>query len=203
MAYPTMTDVQLVVPSKTTIKWPVSEKTAIAFYRRRLARRTGRAVRTRHGIVPAAGLAGRRWRRPAGRLARRWCRNRTWRESRRAILRDPLLLQVLPRREESESPSGFSADPLGEATVCRWSPAMLWKYPGRSLIVATGDVRRPLPVLFSSSFSAHPSPSRRAKLAGLERGPGANRPPKGRSTRSILSGGDPLTVGPMTRLRRT
>jgi len=50
---------------------------------------------------------------------------------------DPLLLQVLPRQEELREHCGFTADPLSEANGC-WTPGVLWKYPSRVLIVATG-----------------------------------------------------------------
>ncbi len=55
---------------------------------------------------------------------------------------DPLLLQVLPRKEElaAESPVGgpqFVPDPLHEAGTVR-TPGLLGKYKGRVLIVASG-----------------------------------------------------------------
>ena len=40
---------------------------------------------------------------------------------------DPLLRQVLPLGEELESPAGFSADPVGEASA-ELSPGLLHKY---------------------------------------------------------------------------
>ncbi len=58
-------------------------------------------------------------------------------------LADPLLRQVLPRNEETRFVPGFTVDPLGEgltpekntkATQC---PAMLTKYHGRSLLLAS------------------------------------------------------------------
>lgn len=50
---------------------------------------------------------------------------------------DPLLLQALPRSEESQSIEGFVTDPVGDALV---SPqrGVLHKYHGRILLIATG-----------------------------------------------------------------
>ncbi len=50
---------------------------------------------------------------------------------------DPLLLQVLPRAEELAEVPHFQRDPLGEAAAGGTS-GLLWKYPGRLLIVAAG-----------------------------------------------------------------
>jgi len=103
--------------------------------------------------------------------------------------RDPLLLQVLPRPEEQESPSGFSSDPLGEAAA---SPVagLLWKYQGRSLIVATGGCGVHCRFCFRRHFPLPASPPR---LADVE--PALDRIGRERSIHEvILSGGDPLIM---------
>ena len=52
-------------------------------------------------------------------------------------LDDPLLVQILPRRDELEETPGFTADPVGETSSTR-DAAWLWKYPGRLLMVTNG-----------------------------------------------------------------
>ncbi|HLA85097.1 MAG TPA: EF-P beta-lysylation protein EpmB [Thermoguttaceae bacterium] len=102
--------------------------------------------------------------------------------------RDPLLLQVLPRREEHESPPGFSSDPLGE-TAAAPVPGLLWKYRGRSLIVTTGSCGVHCRFCFRRHF---PLPASPPKLAAIE--PALQRVERERSIHEVvLSGGDPLT----------
>ncbi len=50
---------------------------------------------------------------------------------------DPLLLQVLPRREELQSAVGFSCDPVGESASLSANGGVLKKYPGRVLLLTT------------------------------------------------------------------
>src|SRR5262245_50203178 len=50
---------------------------------------------------------------------------------------DPLLLQVLPLAGELDSPSGFTADPVGDAAA-RQAAGLLHKYDGRALLITTG-----------------------------------------------------------------
>ena len=50
---------------------------------------------------------------------------------------DPLLLQVLPRAEESEIDPAFDFDPVGDALVEK-APGLLHKYSGRVLLVLSG-----------------------------------------------------------------
>jgi L-lysine 2,3-aminomutase len=53
---------------------------------------------------------------------------------RRGDSADPLLLQILPRADESATVPGYTTDPLGEAAaLC--GPGLLRKYQGRTLIV--------------------------------------------------------------------
>lgn len=107
--------------------------------------------------------------------------------------RDPLLLQVLPRKEElaTESPLGgpqFVADPLNEAATRR-TPGLLGKYKGRFLIVASGVCavhcrfcfRRHFPYIQALSGSA---------WSGVLQQIAADYTIE----EVILSGGDPLTT---------
>lgn len=50
---------------------------------------------------------------------------------------DPLLLQVLPRLQETQPVVAFSHDPVGDKQAEK-SPGLLQKYQGRALIIATG-----------------------------------------------------------------
>ena len=56
---------------------------------------------------------------------------------RRGDPRDPLLLQVLPAREELFGAPGFTADPVGDQAAAV-VPGVLHKYQGRALLVTTG-----------------------------------------------------------------
>jgi EF-P beta-lysylation protein EpmB len=102
---------------------------------------------------------------------------------------DPLLRQVLPRSEESESPSGYSTDPLGEA-VATAALGVLWKYQGRSLIVATDRCGVHCRFCFRRHF---PFPSLPPDLAAWE--PALKQIAREPSLHEvILSGGDPLVL---------
>ncbi len=102
---------------------------------------------------------------------------------------DPLLLQVLPRREETVPSRGFTVDPLGE-TPERRSPKLLAKYQNRSLILTTGACgvhcrfcfRRHFPYVACSDQADEWGPT----LAALRGDPSIHE--------VILSGGDPLML---------
>ena len=49
---------------------------------------------------------------------------------------DPLLRQIFPIEEETQSPSNYSFDPLNEADSCL-QPGLLQKYHGRALLLVT------------------------------------------------------------------
>lgn len=51
--------------------------------------------------------------------------------------KDPLLLQVIPRIEESHTAPGFCMDPVGDSAATM-EPGLLHKYHGRALLIATG-----------------------------------------------------------------
>ena len=106
---------------------------------------------------------------------------------------DPLLLQVLPRKEElaTESPvSGpqFVSDPLHEAAILR-SPGLLGKYKGRVLIVASGVCAVHCRFCFRRHFP-YTSALSGAAWSGILRQIVADPTIE----EVILSGGDPLTT---------
>ncbi len=102
---------------------------------------------------------------------------------------DPLLLQVLPRAEELADVPHFQRDPLGEA-VSGGTSGLLWKYPGRLLIVAAETCAVHCRYCFRRHFPfAHladdDGPWEAAlRLAAAEAS----------IEEIILSGGDPLTL---------
>lgn len=102
---------------------------------------------------------------------------------------DPLLRQVLPDRTEDVQAPGFTADPVGELVAPR-TGAVLHKYHGRALIVATGACAVHCRYCFRRHFPyfEHHAPSEgwQAALDRIAADPGI--------TELILSGGDPLTL---------
>jgi EF-P beta-lysylation protein EpmB len=101
---------------------------------------------------------------------------------------DPLLLQVLPRREERTATPQFQADPLHEAGTIR-TPGLLGKYKGRVLIVASGVCAVHCRFCFRRHFPYMPALSG-AAWAGVLRQIAADPTIE----EVILSGGDPLTT---------
>jgi EF-P beta-lysylation protein EpmB len=102
---------------------------------------------------------------------------------------DPLLLQVLPQQEENYPQPGFDADPVGDRKTTRW-PGVLWKYPGRLLIVASQGCAVHCRFCFRRHFRSPAAFSDTEDwsriLARLRREPSIHE--------VILSGGDPLTL---------
>lgn len=102
---------------------------------------------------------------------------------------DPLLLQVLPRPEELNNVSGFSADPLAEYKARR-EGGLLQKYAGRCLLLLTGGCaincrycfRREFPYVESGANPAGTT----AALAAVRADSTLHE--------VILSGGDPLLI---------
>ncbi len=103
--------------------------------------------------------------------------------------RDPLLLQVLPLPAETNSPDGFSTDPLEEASAHR-APGLLQKYVGRALMISTGACAIHCRYCFRRSFQYGDEPRRLADwepaFAQLRADPSIRE--------IILSGGDPLML---------
>ncbi len=108
---------------------------------------------------------------------------------------DPLLRQVLPLATERDSVTGYSLDPLGEATATL-VPGVIQKYQGRVLLIAAPACavhcrycfRRTFPYADHQQAVAFPS------LTAVERDPSISE--------VILSGGDPLMLkdAPLRRL---
>lgn len=102
---------------------------------------------------------------------------------------DPLLRQVLPIIEETESVAGFGVDPVGDLAAMV-VPGVLHKYHGRVLLTATGACAIHCRYCFRRHFpygDANPATDHwRAALAYIEADPSIGE--------VILSGGDPLTL---------
>lgn len=110
------------------------------------------------------------------------------RRMRRGDPRDPLLLQVLPLGEELGERPGFVADPLGERAAIA-APALLQKYRGRALLIATPACAVHCRYCFRREFpygEQADGPRWRDALAHIERDTEIEE--------IILSGGDPLSL---------
>ena len=105
--------------------------------------------------------------------------------------RDPLLLQVLPRAVEDETPApGFRADPVGDAAAMT-APGVLRKYQGRALLIATGACAINCRYCFRRHF-----PYADANAGARDWGRAlAELEDSADVTEIILSGGDPLVLG--------
>ena len=107
---------------------------------------------------------------------------------------DPLLLQVLASRSEDLSPdqsaNGYSTDPVGEVSRYNRQPALLEKYPGRALLVVTGQCAVNCRYCFRRHYPyadhRQSSRERREQLNEL-----LTQPDLGEI---LLSGGDPLIL---------
>lgn len=104
-------------------------------------------------------------------------------------LNDPLLRQVLPVREELETPAGFSVDPLQESAATQ-ADGLLQKYAGRVLLVTTGACAVHCRYCFRRHFPYEDVPG------AIERWqPALEQIAADKSIREVLlSGGDPLML---------
>lgn len=102
---------------------------------------------------------------------------------------DPLLLQVLPREQEFAVNHGFSVDPVGELSSRR-SPALLQKYHGRALLIATGGCA----INCRYCFRRHFPYSQSVGSTNIDRAIDDLRADLS-INEIILSGGDPLLLG--------
>jgi EF-P beta-lysylation protein EpmB len=99
---------------------------------------------------------------------------------------DPLLRQVLPRREELLDAADYVPDPLHEAAAVR-APNLLQKYAGRALLIATEACGIHCRYCFRREFPYASQPGRwSAALAEIAGDPSLEE--------IILSGGDPLSL---------
>ncbi|MCY2984439.1 MAG: EF-P beta-lysylation protein EpmB [Planctomycetota bacterium] len=102
---------------------------------------------------------------------------------------DPLLLQVLPRAEESEIDPDFGSDPVGDSAVER-APGLLHKYTGRVLLIVSGVCGVHCRYCFRRHYPYGSAPKSIERwlpaLDTIQNDPSIHE--------VILSGGDPLTV---------
>ncbi|MDA8350721.1 MAG: EF-P beta-lysylation protein EpmB [Pseudomonadota bacterium] len=102
---------------------------------------------------------------------------------------DPLLRQVLPTAAELLEQAGYGADPLEEATAQR-APALLQKYHGRALLIATQSCAVHCRYCFRREFpyaAQHSEGTRWSEaLAAIAADASLEE--------IILSGGDPLSL---------
>lgn len=112
---------------------------------------------------------------------------------RRGNPKDPLLLQILPCPAELSPQPGYSVDPVGEHQTTRLDD-VLWKYPGRLLIVATRGCAVHCRFCFRRHFRGACPNSQgdnlEAAIAVVRAQPSIRE--------VILSGGDPLTLDDAT-----
>ncbi len=110
--------------------------------------------------------------------------------------RDPLLLQVLPRRAEAREAPGYVADPLNEREF-HHTPGLIHKYHGRALLITTAACGIHCRYCFRRSFpydeAREGADGWAPALATLEASPDIEE--------IILSGGDPLSLSD-ARLQR-
>ena len=102
---------------------------------------------------------------------------------------DPLLLQVLPRAQESEIDPDFVSDPVGDSAVER-APGLLHKYTGRVLLIVSGVCGVHCRYCFRRHYPYGSAPKSIERwlpaLDIIQSDPSIHE--------VILSGGDPLTV---------
>lgn len=102
--------------------------------------------------------------------------------------RDPLLLQVMSRREEMTETPGFTRDPLGETGEANPSKGIIQKYHGRVLLIVTGGCAINCRYCFRRHFPYTENQNSRSEwreaLAYIARDTSTSE--------VILSGGDPL-----------
>lgn len=132
-------------------------------------------------LIEPARAAARRFalRAPRGYVAR----------MRRGDPRDPLLLQVLPLRDELASVPGFTADPVGDLRSMA-APGLLHKYDGRVLLTATGACAVHCRYCFRRHYpygDANPAENQWAEALHYIAAASSLR-------EVILSGGDPLAL---------
>lgn len=101
---------------------------------------------------------------------------------------DPLLLQVIPKLDELVEIDGYGLDPVGELQAKR-SPALLQKYHGRALIIATGGCAINCRYCFRRHFPYANSVGNANIETALDQIHGDTT-----LSEVILSGGDPLLL---------
>ena len=111
------------------------------------------------------------------------------RRMRQGDANDPLLLQVLPRAEESVVDSAFDSDPVGDSQVEK-APGLLHKYVGRVLLILSGVCGVHCRYCFRRHYPYSTAPKSIERwlpaLKYIQNDPSIHE--------VILSGGDPLTI---------
>jgi EF-P beta-lysylation protein EpmB len=104
--------------------------------------------------------------------------------------RDPLLLQVMSRRQELHQVEGYSSDPVGDLRAMP-VPGLLHKYHGRVLLVTTGACAVHCRYCFRRHFPYQDNqPARQHWQQALDYIAADDS-----ISEVILSGGDPLVLG--------
>lgn len=102
---------------------------------------------------------------------------------------DPLLLQVLPRVQETDLREGYSSDPVGDLRATL-APGLIQKYRHRALIITTGACAIHCRYCFRRDFPYQEKQSTRSRWSSqldiLREDPSIEE--------VILSGGDPLML---------
>lgn len=102
---------------------------------------------------------------------------------------DPLLLQVLARKQESDTVLGFDEDPVGDSRVEK-VPGLLQKYHGRVLLIVTGACAIHCRYCFRRHYPYSSAPK---SIQQWE--PALQYIASDTSIQEVIySGGDPLTV---------
>ncbi len=99
---------------------------------------------------------------------------------------DPLLRQILPRHQETETVAGYEDDPVGDLAAGR-VPGLIHKYAGRALLIVTGACAIHCRYCFRRNY-----PYRKQRLDVEQACDYLSRKTGIREV--ILSGGDPLTL---------
>jgi len=103
---------------------------------------------------------------------------------------DPLLLQVLPRREEQDEAPGYVTDPLDELRFTGSAKGLVQKYQGRVLVIATGSCAVNCRYCFRRHFPYSEQQAGTSDWEAVLQAVSADAT----LTEVILSGGDPLVL---------
>lgn len=160
----------------------------------RTAIRTGEALLARLGLAKNAGLFWGAVSAAQSEAGFKTLVTETFaRKMRPGDPNDPLLLQVLPRFEETARVPGFGQDPVGENAAERL-PGLIQKYRGRALLILTPACAAHCRYCFRREYPYEASSATGAALAEALR---FLRDEDG-IREIILSGGDPLIASDET-----
>jgi len=100
-------------------------------------------------------------------------------------LKDPILLQFLPRKEEHLKTLGFTKDPVNDCSFQK-TPRLLQKYEGRALLITTSACVMNCRFCFRQNYPYDSRGQFEEELETLKSDPSIHE--------VILSGGDPLSL---------